>query len=190
MTIESNVLYMVVSIVYIIVFLYLLLKHKLNIMEHLALLSVFASLTLFIAYWIFPINTFNQALITEESKPYKNDWVPFKHIIKSFTEDITCVEQAEDRVKYSVGMVNNIFLPLVLGFGMAFLNRKRKPLRATAAAAIILLAIFILGMIRFYYYSPETTGFDSAYILFQWLGLIIGYALYKLSMKMLQLSAR
>ena len=178
MSIEAGSLYILTGIIYIITFTYLILKRKNSFVQHITLLGSFIAITIFIQYWIFPIETGILDNIFKEYKIHKSDLVPFKQLLSVFTGN---------GAVYTEGIVVNLGLPIVLAYCISIIKHNKRPLLGIIITGIALISINVLGIFRYYFWSLDTSGFDSAYLLFNVIGLCVGYWLFNLTYRMQEL---
>lgn len=180
MSFDTVALYFIAGIVYIITLVYSLLKRNYSLIYHISLIGFFIAITLFIGYWFFPLDI----LLDSASRAYIESFKPFKAGLTPFVELFFMKPGSE--MLYVRGIIVNLGLPMVSCYCISMIKHRRKPLRSVVVTGIILVGICVLGFYNYYLWTSETLGYDTAYLLFNVLGVVAGYWLFKATIKALQ----
>ncbi|MEA4888677.1 MAG: hypothetical protein VB070_04335 [Clostridiaceae bacterium] len=204
MTIEFGPLCKIGLIVYLLIFVFMLIKKKYTLKQHLLFFLIFAICIVFLNLMLFPIDIqdFNSIPFVE-ARLYKHNLIPFYYIIRdmqgagaveaianSYFSEVINEAQRNEYIMILQISLNRILLFNVANFGLialisalrGWLAGDRSSLRQILMfPGVFIFAIDLAAIAKYYTISLEVEMFDTSFIFFQLAALILGYQLFKFS---------
>ncbi len=197
MTIESGFMYTVGGFISVIVLSYILIRRKVKKNELAIIALIIVNIIYMLANNLFPIDIINRddpSAIYYRTTYKHNSFVPFSGWIETVTHvrengpyctdpgyspNTPTVPYLNLRYLVKSSIINVVCLAGITGSLFAISRRKNKT-HILAAVSIAVVLFIDLPYVYVYYRVVPYKYFDSSIIIFQFLGMGLGYGVYKI----------
>lgn len=177
--IESSLLFIIAIVVYIVILFYFILKRKYNVAQNVVFLIVYTSAVLYLSKTIFPISFLQHGLF------FGGSIIPFSNFLRSLKYSSSSPAEMDILKGFINLFIYSIIVMIPLGLGIPLLRSKKSFYGTIIFSLIFVLVANVINIVLCYALSSFKTVFDLGSVMFNIIGICIGYLIFFLAKKQL-----